>query len=484
MDATETEEAKEEFYFRPELDEMLEKTRTGHIEPTRSLSDDDKSVLHRIVSHDCFDRVVLFLIFANCIVMILQKEVPEAEDTWKYFERFFLSCFFLEMVLKFLAFGLCRKDAKPPGYFRDGWNWLDFIIVMEGLVSAGIEIFSGEEETPLDISLMRVVRTLRPLRAVTKLPELRVLVEALLKSIPMLGTTILVCAFYFLVFGIAGVQFWQGQYRNRCFFNATATANESLVLDDPYACAISGGGRQCEGNQTCQAWENPNSGITSFDNVLVAWLTIFQAITLEGWVDIMNVGQDTGGAAMWIYFLLMIFLGSYIVLNLSMAVIVNKYQEGKVAAEKASRQAQRRQDRRADARRKWRRDENAERPNLGMHKAVEEAMEAQRQADMKIKAEKGRLKDEWKDVDTDGSGALDREEVRAVMLRMGHEVSEDELTRGFEEMDEDGRGNVDYEEFERWWDRRMTAPEIKRLADSRTGADGPCRQNCACMWLN
>ena len=69
-----------------------------------------------------------------------------------------------------------------------------------------------------------------------------------------------------------------------------------------------------------------------------------------------------------------------------------------------------------------------------------------------------------------------REEVRAVMLRMGHEVSEDELTRGFEEMDEDGRGNVDYEEFERWWDRRMTAPEIKRLADSRTGANGPCRR--------
>ena len=133
MQGSDTEQPVEEYYFRPELEALIAKASAGMLSPTKSLSDEDRSVLHRIVSHDWFDRVVLFLIFANCIVMIMQKEAPKYEHLWNVAERVFLSCFFLEMVLKWLAFGWCRKDAKPPGYFRDYWNWLDFAIVAEGL---------------------------------------------------------------------------------------------------------------------------------------------------------------------------------------------------------------------------------------------------------------------------------------------------------------------------------------------------------------
>lgn len=274
----------------------------------------------------------------------------------------------------------------------------------------------------------------------------------------------------------------QTQYRDRCFDNSKswngthgingsmAVSEWALAVEDPYAC----GARECGDGQECRAWENPNGGITSFDNVLVAWLTIFQAITLEGWVDIMSVGQDTEGPAMWVYFVLMIFLGSYIVLNLSMAVIVNKYQEGKEAAEKAARQNQRRQDRRSDARRKWRRsekdDQRASDVLSGMTKVTREAMEVKRQADIRARAEKGKLSAEWAAVDTDGSGTLDRDEVRSVLRKLGQHVAEEELSAAINQIDEDGSGLIDYDEFETWWDRNILEDQINDVVESHRAA--------------
>jgi hypothetical protein len=317
-----TRTTEEEYLFRPELD-MLLQSQLSSLSRTVSLSDEKlrHQRLHRLISSHWFDRAILVLIVLNCVVMVLQEEWPEGENVWNVAERVFLGCFVVEMALKMWALGLCRKDGKPPGYFRDAWNWLDFVIVGEGLLFLGVELsatISGEDggDNEVDLSLLRIVRALRPLRAVTRLPELRVLVEALFQSIPLLGTTFLVFLFYFLVFGIAGLEWWRGLYRMRCF----DTSNGTLIETDLLACGV----RECPLGQSCRPWKNPNYGITSFDNILVSWLTIFQAITLEGWVSIMHIGQDTLGSAMCIYFIALLLVGSFIMLNLAMAIIVNK----------------------------------------------------------------------------------------------------------------------------------------------------------------
>lgn len=71
----------------------------------------------------------------------------------------------------------------------------------------------------------------------------------------------------------------------------------------------------------CTKHENPNFGITSFDNILWAWLTIFQCISLEGWTDIMYQIQDASTPWVWIYFTVLIIFGSFFAVNLALAVL-------------------------------------------------------------------------------------------------------------------------------------------------------------------
>ncbi|KAJ1615605.1 Ion transport protein-domain-containing protein, partial [Pavlovales sp. CCMP2436] len=83
----------------------------------------------------------------------------------------------------------------------------------------------------------------------------------------------------------------------------------------------------------CRLGSNPFNGAVSFDSINAAFLTIFQCITLEGWVDVMYLEMDAVGPAACVYFILLIILGALFVLNLFLAVIVSKFQAAEVAVE-------------------------------------------------------------------------------------------------------------------------------------------------------
>ena len=80
--------------------------------------------------------------------------------------------------------------------------------------------------------------------------------------------------------------------------------------------------------QVCAAFENPNSGMTSFDNILWAWVAIFQCITQEGWTDIMYAMQDAVSPWVWIYFVALILFGSFFIVNLALAVLYLQFMKG------------------------------------------------------------------------------------------------------------------------------------------------------------
>jgi hypothetical protein len=71
----------------------------------------------------------------------------------------------------------------------------------------------------------------------------------------------------------------------------------------------------------CTPFGNPNAGVTSFDNILWAWLTIFQVVSQEGWTDVLYATQDAVGDWVWVYYLLLLLLGSFFVCNLAIAVL-------------------------------------------------------------------------------------------------------------------------------------------------------------------
>ena len=94
-----------------------------------------------------------------------------------------------------------------------------------------------------------------------------------------------------------------------------------------YKCPAGSDASFCHGG-----FENPNHGITSFDNVADAWLTIFQCISLEGWTDVMYYAKDAVSPWSWVYFTSMIILGAFFAVNLALAVLFVSFVDGKQAA--------------------------------------------------------------------------------------------------------------------------------------------------------
>jgi Ion transport protein len=75
-----------------------------------------------------------------------------------------------------------------------------------------------------------------------------------------------------------------------------------------------------------------NFGITTFDNIGVGMLTIFQTITLEGWSDLMYMMMDSGSPIVaGVFFISLVFLGAFFLLNVILVVIISNYSETKNA---------------------------------------------------------------------------------------------------------------------------------------------------------
>uniref|UniRef100_A0A4W6CS78 Voltage-dependent T-type calcium channel subunit alpha n=1 Tax=Lates calcarifer TaxID=8187 RepID=A0A4W6CS78_LATCA len=281
------------------------------------------------------------------------------------FDDFIFAFFAIEMVIKMVALGIFGKKC----YLGDTWNRLDFFIVLAGMLEYSLNLQN------VSFSAVRTVRVLRPLRAINRVPSMRILVTLLLDTLPMLGNVLLLCFFVFFIFGIVGVQLWAGLLRNRCFVDDNFSFPLSLKMPDyyhtenddenPFICSqrrdngmrdcssvpkrYEEGGLQCNldmssynstDNTTCVNWNqyytkcsagqyNPFKGAINFDNICYAWIAIFQVITLEGWVDIMYFVMDAHSFYNFIYFILLIIIGSFFMINLCLVVIATQFSETK-----------------------------------------------------------------------------------------------------------------------------------------------------------
>ncbi|XP_016087231.1 dihydropyridine-sensitive L-type skeletal muscle calcium channel subunit alpha-1 [Sinocyclocheilus grahami] len=112
--------------------------------------------------------------------------------------------------------------------------------------------------------------------------------------------------------------------------NLTLVRNIIAIRENekPSPCAQAGHGRRCTINGTeCRAgWPGPNFGITHFDNFGFAMLTVFQCITMESWTDVLYwINDAMGNDWPWIYFLTLILVGSFFILNLVLGVLSGEF---------------------------------------------------------------------------------------------------------------------------------------------------------------
>jgi voltage-gated sodium channel len=224
--------------------------------------------LWRVVESNWFTALVLVVIFANAVVFGLQTyEGIEREhgDTLNLLNAVFLWFFVVEIGLRIAAHG-----RRPWNFFRSGWNAFDFVVV-------GLAFVPGVRESS---TLLRLARLMRVVRIIHVLPDLRILIEGVARSLPPLGSMVLLMVLVVFVYGMFG---W-------------------LLF----------------GEEIPDRW----------GNIGRAMLTCFVMLTLEDFPVFMDAGMDIHPWS-WIYFVSFIGVAAFVVVNVLIAIVLNSMEEAR-----------------------------------------------------------------------------------------------------------------------------------------------------------
>eukprot|EP00037_Helgoeca_nana_P027704 m.318938 g.318938 ORF g.318938 m.318938 type:complete len:1628 (+) comp27580_c0_seq1:447-5330(+) len=276
----------------------------------------------KIVRSKIFDGIVLALIAANCLTLAIGRPYPGGDsdvqnDGLEIADRFFVVSFTVEMVIKVIALGFWW--CGTTSYLRDGWNVLDFSIVMIGVLSWSLDnsSFAGAR-------VLRAFRVFRPLRLVANVDSLKIEIEALTRSIPQMFNVALLFLFFLILYAIIGVEMYRHPMSNTCFDVTVDAWNRTVLAKvDGTACG-SHQGHPCDEGQTCMSSTYPRTeGMQSFNNAGASMLTVFVCTTLEGWTEVMYLTDDSNGRGdlNWIYFITLIIFGAFLITNLVLGVI-------------------------------------------------------------------------------------------------------------------------------------------------------------------
>jgi voltage-gated sodium channel len=224
-------------------------------------------ITDQIVHSTWFQRSVILTIITAGVLAGIETDaamVASHGTVLRALDYIVLGIFIVEVLLKLTA-----NYPRPWTYFRDGWNVFDFIIVVLCLL-------------PMDSQfavVLRLGRALRLLRLVSALPKLQLLVGALVKSFSSMGYVTLLLGLMFYIYAIVGVHLFGGHDK------------------------------------------------AHFGSLSLAFFTLFQTITLDDWKFLFESAKGSTPAVAAIYFVSFILLGTMIMLNLFIGIIMNSMEE-------------------------------------------------------------------------------------------------------------------------------------------------------------
>ncbi|XP_043277863.1 sodium channel protein 60E isoform X2 [Venturia canescens] len=271
-----------------------------------------------------FDYVVMTTILLNCVFLAMTETVEEAE-------YIFLAIYTAEMVIKSVAKGFILNKYT---YLRNPWNWLDFVVITSGYATIGMEVGN--------LAGLRTFRVLRALKTVSIMPGLKTIINALLHSFKQLAEVMTLTIFCLMVFALFALQVYMGELRNKCVKHQEPNVTQVDWMEwtwnssnwafnedeEPIICGNVTGARHCNESYTCLCvGPNPNHGYTNFDNFLWSMLTTFQLITLDYWEDVYNKVLSACGPISVSFFTVVVFFGSFYLINLMLAVVALSYEE-------------------------------------------------------------------------------------------------------------------------------------------------------------
>jgi voltage-gated sodium channel len=224
--------------------------------------------LQRLVDSAVFNTAILVLIIANAVVLGLQTYpgiVDRYGDTLDLLNAVFLGIFVVELALRIASYG-----RRPQGFFRSGWNVFDFVVISAAFVP-------GIRESS---TLLRLARLGRVVRIVRFLPDVRLLLFGVLRSLPPLMSMAVLTTLILFVYGMVG---W-------------------LLFAD----------------------ELPED----WGNIGEAMLTMFVLLTLENFPIYMDRAMDVHPWS-WVFFVSFILVAAFVVLNVLIGIVLNSMEEAR-----------------------------------------------------------------------------------------------------------------------------------------------------------
>uniref|UniRef100_A0A3B4F7W7 Sodium channel protein n=1 Tax=Pundamilia nyererei TaxID=303518 RepID=A0A3B4F7W7_9CICH len=289
-----------------------------------------------------FNVVIMCTILTNCAFMTLSQPPDWAKNV----EYTFTAIYTFESLVKILARGFCIGKFT---FLRDPWNWLDFSVIVMAYVTEFVSLGN--------VSVLRTFRVLRAFKAISVIPGLKTIVAALFQSVKKLADVMILTVFCLSVFALIGLQLFMGNLKNKCIleeFVQSYLNNTNVTVDfenkslyyylpsnskDPLLCGNSSGAGHCpEGYMCFKAGKNPDYGYTSFDSFGWAFLSLFRLMTQDYWENLYQQTLRVSGKPYMIFFLLIIFLGSFYLINLILAVVAMAYEEQNQAAAKEAQE--------------------------------------------------------------------------------------------------------------------------------------------------
>ncbi|XP_075683458.1 sodium channel protein type 5 subunit alpha-like [Rhinoderma darwinii] len=296
----------------------------------------------KILVHSLFSIFIMCTILTNCVFMAMSDL-----GTWgKYVEYTFTGIYTFESLIKILARGFCLKEFT---FLRDPWNWLDFSVIVMAYATEFVDLGN--------VSALRTFRVLRALKTISVIPGLKTIVGALIQSVRKLADVMILTVFCLSVFALIGLQLFMGHLKQKCvrnyteynrslsdnFFwgtdNLTWSSYNEFINDekniyikngtkDPLLCGNSSDAGKCpEGFICLKVGRNPNYGYTSFDTFGWAFLSLFRLMTQDYWENLYQQTLRASGKTYMIFFVFVIFLGSFYLVNLILAVVAMAYEE-------------------------------------------------------------------------------------------------------------------------------------------------------------
>ena len=227
-----------------------------------------RDLAHRLTHSHGFEYFIVGLILFNAVLLGVET-IPAVMNNFSSWvdigQQAILGVFIVEAAMKIFA-----VSPRADRYFRDGWNIFDFSIIVLAFIPA----------TGSFAIVARLARLMRLLRLVSAIPELRLIVATLVRSIPSMLHIVALMSLMVYIYAIIGYQLFHEH--------------------DP------------------EHWRNLG----------ISLLSLFRVVTLEDWTDIMYKAMELHPLT-WIYFVSFVVLGTFVVINLFIAVVINNLDEAK-----------------------------------------------------------------------------------------------------------------------------------------------------------